>query len=211
MLGRLHSFAWSQRCLTAVGLSVLVGLSTTIPLTSAACSAHTPTVKTAIGSKASDAVMSPTLIEVRSGIHHYRLPSGQNVYIKPDASQPIITLDTWVTTGSANETDSTNGISHFLEHLLFKGTDKLKVGEMDAQLEGMGAQFNAATSIDFTHYYIKTPATGFDKALAMHANMLLQAQPFPRQPQQPIISSPSKGSVSRPRLCLRYIRPQKPD
>ncbi|MDH4379082.1 MAG: pitrilysin family protein [Vampirovibrionales bacterium] len=176
LLNRFGSFSRSQRNLTAFGLSVLVGFSTTVPLTSMACATSHPTSHPINNTPAITSEASPTLIEVRSGIHHYRLPSGQNVYIKPDVSQPIITLDTWVTTGSANETESTNGVSHFLEHLLFKGTNKLAVGEMDAQLEGMGAQFNAATSLDFTHYYIKTPTPGFEKALAMHANMLLQAR-----------------------------------
>ncbi len=117
-------------------------------------------------------VSSPSLI---MGIQEIRLPSGQMLYIKEDHDQPIVTIDTWVSTGSVNETETTNGVSHFLEHLLFKGTNRFKVGEIDRMIESKGANFNAATSDDFTHYYITTATPFFREALDLHANMLLQA------------------------------------
>ena len=54
-------------------------------------------------------------------------------------------VSTWVKTGSINEDDKINGISHFLEHLMFKGTHKHKAGEFDKILEAKGAIVNAAT------------------------------------------------------------------
>jgi zinc protease len=108
-------------------------------------------------------------------IHTYTLPSGQRLYVKEDHDQPIVTLDTWVTTGSVNEVNSNNGVSHFLEHLIFKGTDEFKTGEIDRLLESKGAKFNAATSDDFTHYYITTATPYFEEALKLHASMLNRA------------------------------------
>lgn len=105
----------------------------------------------------------------------YKLPTGQTLYIKEDHSQPIVTIDTWVKTGSVNETAKINGVSHFLEHLLFKGTDTYKPGELDRILESRGAEFNAATSDDFTHYYITTATPYFEEALRLHADMMLNA------------------------------------
>ncbi len=105
----------------------------------------------------------------------YKLPTGQTLYIKEDHSQPIVTIDTWVKTGSVNESDKINGVSHFLEHLLFKGTDQYKPGEIDRLLEARGSQFNAATSDDFTHYYITTATPYFEESLKLHANMMLNA------------------------------------
>ncbi len=103
------------------------------------------------------------------------LPSGQQVYVQEIHTQPIITIDTWVNTGSAQETPQNNGVSHFLEHLLFKGTTHYKLGVIDRTLESKGDNFNAATSDDFTHFHITTATPYFQEALNMHADMLLNA------------------------------------
>lgn len=108
-------------------------------------------------------------------VEEYKLPTGQTLYIKEDHSQPIVTIDTWVKTGSVNETGKINGVSHFLEHLLFKGTEQYKPGEIDRLLEARGSQFNAATSDDFTHYYITTATPFFEESLKLHADMMLNA------------------------------------
>jgi zinc protease len=122
--------------------------------------------------------ITPRIIETK-------LPTGQTLYIKEDHSQPIVTIDTWVKTGSVNETDAINGVSHFLEHLLFKGTATRKPGELDRLLESRGAEFNAATSDDFTHYYITTASPYFEEALRLHADMLLNAAiPASELPQE---------------------------
>jgi len=106
----------------------------------------------------------------------FHLNNGQTVVIKEIHSNPIVTVDTWVKTGSVNENDKNNGVSHFLEHLLFKGTKKYKVGEVDKILESKGGHFNAATSKDFTHFYITLPSQYFDTALDLHSDMMLNAQ-----------------------------------
>ena len=89
----------------------------------------------------------------------------------------VFNVSTWVKTGSIHEDDINNGVSHFLEHLMFKGSERFKPGEFDKAMEGMGAVINAATWKDFTFYYVTGPKglTGenFDKALDMHADMLL--------------------------------------
>ncbi len=102
----------------------------------------------------------------------YKLDNGQTVIIEEVHTNPIVTIDTWVKTGSINETDENNGVSHFLEHLFFKGTTNHEPGEFDRILEAKGAVNNAATSKDFTHYHITIPSKDFDLALNMHADML---------------------------------------
>ena len=102
----------------------------------------------------------------------YKLGNGQNVVIQQVKSNPIVTIDTWIKTGSINENDKNNGVSHFLEHLFFKGTTNHAPGEFDKILETKGAITNAATSKDFTHYYITIPSEYFNLALEMHADML---------------------------------------
>lgn len=98
----------------------------------------------------------------------------------------VFNISTWVKTGSLNEDDQINGISHFLEHLMFKGTERTKPGEFDKAMESMGAVINAATWKDFTFYYITGPkgrthseqnagqvGANFELALNMHADMML--------------------------------------
>ena len=109
-----------------------------------------------------------------------KLPNGQTLVVYEIHNNPIVTIDTWIKTGSINEDDSNNGISHFLEHLFFKGTKLHPTGEIDRILESKGAIINAATSKDFTHYYITIPSADFDTALELHSDMLLNPQ-IPRK------------------------------
>ena len=103
----------------------------------------------------------------------YKLDNGQTVIIQEVKTNPIVTIDTWIKTGSINENNRNNGVSHFLEHLFFKGSTNHAPGEFDKILETKGAITNAATSKDFTHYYVTIPSKDFDLALEMHSDMLL--------------------------------------
>ena len=109
-----------------------------------------------------------------------KLPNGQTLIIQEVKSNPIVTIDTWVKTGSINETDSNSGVAHFLEHLFFKGTKLNPAGQFDKILESKGAIVNAATSKDFTHYYITIPSEHFNLAMDLHSDMLMNPQ-IPRK------------------------------
>lgn len=89
----------------------------------------------------------------------------------------MVNVSSWVKTGSINEDDDNNGISHFLEHLMFKGTNSYKVGEFDRMLESKGAIVNAATWKDYTFYYVTLPKgieeKDFKLALNLHADMMM--------------------------------------
>ena len=89
----------------------------------------------------------------------------------------LANVSTWVKTGSINEDDSNNGISHFLEHLMFKGTHKHKAGYFDRTLEAKGAIVNAATWKDYTFYYVTFPkgkdCCDLNLAIELHADMML--------------------------------------
>lgn len=103
----------------------------------------------------------------------YKLDNGQTVVVQEVKNNPIVTIDTWIKTGSIDEEDSNNGVAHFLEHLFFKGTKTHEPGEFDKILETKGAITNAATSKDFTHYYITIPSKDFDLAMDLHGDMIL--------------------------------------
>lgn len=89
----------------------------------------------------------------------------------------LVNISSWVKTGSINENDENNGISHFLEHLMFKGTHKHKAGYFDKTLESKGAIVNAATWKDYTFYYVTLPqgpdGEYFKLAIELHADMML--------------------------------------
>lgn len=101
-----------------------------------------------------------------------KLPNGQTVIVKEIHTNPIVIIDTWVKTGSIDENDDNNGVAHFLEHLFFKGSKNYPYNDFDKILDSKGAQTNAATSKDYTHFYILIPSKDFETALKLHADML---------------------------------------
>lgn len=113
------------------------------------------------------------LVSYAADYSSFKLDNGQTVVIQEVHDNPIVIIDTWIKTGSINETDENNGVAHFLEHLFFKGTSKHPAKEFDQILESKGAVTNAATSKDFTHYYILIPSQYFELALDLHSDMLL--------------------------------------
>ncbi|CAN5786923.1 pitrilysin family protein [soil metagenome] len=87
-----------------------------------------------------------------------RLPNGVRLLIRPNAAIPVVAVDCWIGVGAIHETDEHAGISHFLEHMFFKGTRRFPLGAMDRMVKEMGGYNNAATSMEYTHYYIVVPA-----------------------------------------------------
>ena len=87
----------------------------------------------------------------------------------------MINISSWTKTGSINENNENNGVSHFVEHLLFKGTTKYSAGVFDKTMERLGGIINAATWKDYTFYYINIPKEHYKIALEMHADMMVDA------------------------------------
>ncbi|MCB0361181.1 MAG: insulinase family protein [Bdellovibrionales bacterium] len=84
----------------------------------------------------------------------FQLKNGLKVLFVESKKSPVVSVQMWVKTGSADETKGEEGISHFIEHLLFKGTRKFKLGQIASTIEGSGGELNAYTSLDQTVYYI---------------------------------------------------------
>src|SRR5215475_2791187 len=82
------------------------------------------------------------------------LDNGLKVILVEDHSAPVVALNVWVRTGSADEKPEQWGMAHVHEHMLFKGTEKRGVGEIAATVEGAGGNINAFTSYDMTVYHI---------------------------------------------------------
>jgi predicted Zn-dependent peptidase len=84
-----------------------------------------------------------------------------------------VALGLWVRTGSRDETPAQAGVSHFLEHLLFKGTERFSAIEISERLDGLGASVNAATSKETTHIYARFLDEHTDEVFDLLAEMLL--------------------------------------
>ena len=123
--------------------------------------------------------MKKTLIKypfLTQDVEVYENDNGHKIVLAHKEGE-IVNVSSWVKTGSINENDNNNGISHFLEHLMFKGTHSHKVGEFDKILESKGAIVNAATWKDYTFYYVTLPKGKdneyFDLAIDLHADMMM--------------------------------------
>jgi predicted Zn-dependent peptidase len=84
-----------------------------------------------------------------------------------------VNLNVWINVGSAKESNEINGMAHFLEHMVFKGTPNLKIGEFEQLIEERGAVTNAATSQDYTHYYITTAPKDFAELAPLQLDVVL--------------------------------------
>ncbi len=94
------------------------------------------------------------------------LPNGLEIIVKEDRSSPVVSLQAWCRTGSIHEGEWLGaGLSHFLEHMLFKGTSRRDASEIAQTVQAAGGYVNAYTSFDRTVYWIDTPAEGFETCL----------------------------------------------
>lgn len=83
----------------------------------------------------------------------FTLDNGLDVVVIPDRRVPVATHMVWYRNGSADDPIGQSGIAHFLEHLMFKGTEKHPAGEFSKVVSGLGGQENAFTSFDYTAYF----------------------------------------------------------
>ncbi len=133
--------------------------------------------------------MAPILLETAGVVRLnqptiHRLPSGLTL-IAEQMPVEAVTLDIWAKVGSASEPDEINGMAHFLEHMLFKGTRNLKGGEFERRVEERGAVMNAATSQDYTHYYITCAPKDFAELAPLQLDIALNpALPGPEFAQE---------------------------
>ena len=129
-----------------------------------------------------------------------RLKNGLTVYIIRDSRFPLVCTRLFVGTGSANETAEQAGISHVLEHMVFKGTEKRPKGQVPRDVESLGGYLNAATSFDKTWFITDMPAkhwkTGMDvvKDMAFHPSL----DPAELEAEKDVIVSELKGGDDTP-------------
>jgi zinc protease len=87
-------------------------------------------------------------------LRQFTMENGLKVILEENKTAPVVALQIWVKIGSADERDEEAGMCHFIEHMLFKGTEKRKVREAAREIESLGGTINAYTSYDQTVYHI---------------------------------------------------------
>lgn len=102
----------------------------------------------------------------------YQMKNGLTVLLADSRKSPVVSVQMWVRTGSADERPSEAGISHFIEHLVFKGTRHFGVGEIAATVEGSGGELNAYTSFDQTVFHVTIASGQADTALKVISEMM---------------------------------------
>ncbi len=105
-----------------------------------------------------------------TSIHRTVLPNGLTVLVQEDRSAPVVAIVTHVKAGYFDETDEENGLSHALEHMYFKGTERRGVGDIAKETKASGGYLNAQTIYDTTAYYTVLPSSGFANGLEIQAD-----------------------------------------
>ncbi|MGP1386535.1 MAG: M16 family metallopeptidase [Thainema sp.] len=135
----------------------------------------------------------------------HQLPNGLTIIAE---QMPIeaINLSIWLNVGSVVEPNEINGMAHFLEHMVFKGTPKIRCGEFERLVEERGAMTNAATSQDYTQYYITTAPKDFHDLAPLQIdvvmNPLLDQEAFERE--RPVILEEIRRANDNPRRRMFY-------
>jgi zinc protease len=143
-------------------------------------------------------------------ILYEKLKNDANIYIKKRPDVESVSIQVWFSVGSSYEDYKEKGIAHFLEHMLFNGSERYDYGELDELIEGLGGYINAATSKDFTYYYINISSKYLKQAADILESLTLRAklEESMIQKEKPIVLEELKRGLDNPinRFFERFDR-----
>ena len=120
-------------------------------------------------------------------VHQYSLSNGLKVIVKEDHRAPVMVSQVWYKVGSSYEHSGITGVSHVLEHMMFKGTDKLGPNQFSTIIAENGGRENAFTGRDYTAYFQQMESTRLPVSLELEAdrmrNLILDAEEFKKEIQ----------------------------
>ncbi|MDA7947334.1 MAG: insulinase family protein [Hyphomicrobiaceae bacterium] len=112
-------------------------------------------------------------LNAASKVSHFKLKNGLEVVVIPDHRAPVVTHMVWYRVGAADEPPGVSGIAHFLEHLMFKGTDKIAPGEFSKIIARNGGEDNAFTGHDATAYFQRVAKDRLPLVMEMEADRMV--------------------------------------
>ena len=144
-------------------------------------------------------------VEARSEIIEHQLINGLKVLTKEVHAAPVASSYIWYKVGSRNERPGLTGVSHWVEHMLFKGTPKFSKERIGRFIEGNGGRWNAFTSNDYTAYYETLPAGKISVALALESDRMQNSvfDPDEVEAERTVILSEREGYENTPQFVLR--------
>ena len=107
-----------------------------------------------------------------SEVHEYQLDNGMKIFVKEDHRAPVVASMVWYKVGSSYERNGTTGISHVLEHMMFKGTENFGPGEFSRIIAENGGKENAFTSRDYTAYFQRLHKDRLEISIKMEADRM---------------------------------------
>ena len=133
------------------------------------------------------------------------LPNGLRILTREMHSAPLTTFWVWYGVGARNEVPGVTGVSHWVEHMLFKGTPQLPAGEIFRRVNKNGGVLNAFTSLDYTAYYCTLPSDRIDIAIAIESDRMVNARFDPDEvaSERTVIISEKQGGENHPTVHLR--------
>ena len=137
---------------------------------------------------------------VRNGVLKTVLPNGLTVVLRENHNAPVATFWVWYRIGSGRERTGITGISHWVEHMLFKGTQKFPGRSADQVISREGGQWNGFTWLDFTTYFETLPAEKIELGVSLEADRMVNA---PFRPRDVSSSAPSSSAKSRAAKIVR--------
>ena len=130
----------------------------------------------------------------------FTMENGLKVILEENRTAPVVALQIWAKVGSADERDEEAGMCHFIEHMIFKGTEKRKVREMAREIESLGGYINAYTSYDQTVYHIAIASRYADTALDILADAVQHStfDPLELEREREVISEEIRMGKDNP-------------
>lgn len=134
----------------------------------------------------------------------HTLPNGMLVLVKETHSAPVATSWIWYRVGSRNESPGQTGISHWVEHMLFKGTPQFPAGHLDRLIARNGGVFNGFTWIDYTAYYETLPADRIALGIEIESDRMVNAlfEPEEVESERTVIIAELEGHANEPETWL---------
>ena len=117
--------------------------------------------------------IAPTQVLAQPRTSEFKLSNGMDVVVIPDHRAPVVTHMVWYKVGAADEPKGVSGIAHFLEHLMFKSTDKIPLGEFSKIVARLGGQDNAFTGHDVTSYFQRISKERLETVMDMEADRMV--------------------------------------
>lgn len=138
----------------------------------------------------------------------YQLDNGLKIVVRPDTTTPLVLSEMWYKVGSSYESDGTTGVSHVLEHMMFKGTPDYPSGKIFSVVASQGGEQNAETTEDYTMYYQEWAPSNLATSFAIEADRMqhLNLDPKLFKSELQVVQEESKLRVSSDPNAVTQVR-----